>query len=1085
MNLTPLKKVTLLTTALACILLAGCTPQARKSSHLAKADKYFDAGDYAQAEVEYLNVANLDKDDAHAFSRLGLIYFENGRMMRAYPALKRAEEIDPNNLQVRLKLGHLNLAVGNAKDAREEALFILEKDPKYAEAAFLLAQTGRTQKEIETIRQRLDKLVEQTGVSAWTEIGLGMLDLQAGKLQEARTRFAHAQTLDPKSPNAHFAAGSLSWAMNDLTNADHALKLAAELSPPRSNQRLGYANFKLKTGTLEEGKQMLTEITKNTPDYLPAWGTLAEIALAQKPFDEIARQKQFDECSRLLNQIQARDPENYQAQMLNARLKLVQGRVEEAVAEYERLAQRFNRSPQNFFQLGLAYLFAGDNAKALKNFNEAVALDPNFDDAILWQAQLNTQRDDPDSAIKSLTQLLQRRPQLDSAYLYLAGAYAKKADFASAIATCRRLEKFHPDTPQVPFVIGGLLLQQDKITEARQEFMQARKLAPDFQPAFQQLVVLDIHDKNFKSALNSVQVEIDKQPSLPELRALRAQVLISQTNLDEAERDLKKAIELNQDYRPAYMMLADLYVNSKKNEKALEGLLQFVDKNPRDVPALLLIGMIQNEHGNFAEARATYERLLGINPNFGIALNNLAYLYSEQFGLLDKAYETARRARDLAPYDPASSDTLGWILFKRGDYSWAVSLLQTSAEKLPGEPEVFYHLGMTYYMMNDEVRAGNAFKRAAALTREFPGKEEMRKRLALLTLDYTQSGTNVTALLEKRLAEQSDDPVALTHLAAIYEKQGVQEKAAQLYEQVIKQNSNNPKSLINLARLYADHLNNPSKALDLAKAAYKLAPGDVEVAHVLGRLVFGAGQYKWALSLLQQGGARQSADAGLLYDLAAALYSMGQSAEAEATMRDALLSNPSFAHAKEANQFLELLALSNDPAKAAEATRQIQLILKADPGNIPALMASAAAAEQRGEPNSANSLLEQVLQHYPEFTPAVKKLAANYSEIPGKEQRAYELAVKAREALPVDESVARILGIISYQRGDFSGAVRLLNQSLKNPASADGKSYYYLGMAQFKLKRLAESKSALQQAVAKNLPNPLADEAKRTLAQIK
>src|SRR5439155_436160 len=207
-------------------------------------------------------------------------------------------------------------------------------------------------------------------------------------------------------------------------------------------------------------------------------------------------------------------------------------------------------------------------------------------------------------------------------------------------------------------------------------------------------------------------------------------------------------------------------------------------------------------------------------------------------------------------------------------------------------------------------------------------------------------------------------------------------------------NSNNPKSLINLARLYADHLNNPQKGLELARAAYKLAPDDVDVAHILGRLVLPTGQYKWALTLLQQGDARQSADSGLLYALALALYSNGRATEAEAVMRDALLSNASFAQAKEANQFMEMLALSDDPAKAADATPRLQQILKSDPGNVPALMASAVAAEHRGEISAANGILEQVLQRYPDFTPAIKKLAANYSEMPGKEQRAYELAVK-------------------------------------------------------------------------------------------
>src|SRR5450755_2590200 len=159
MKLPPMKYVNLFLVVIASFLLAGCTPQARKARHEAKADKYFDAGQYPQAEVEYLNVAKLDNNDVRAISRLGLIYFEESRITRAYPFLMRAKELDPNNLQLRLKAGFLNLALGNTKGAREEALAILDRDPKYPEAAFLLAETVKTQTDAQTIRQRLDKVV--------------------------------------------------------------------------------------------------------------------------------------------------------------------------------------------------------------------------------------------------------------------------------------------------------------------------------------------------------------------------------------------------------------------------------------------------------------------------------------------------------------------------------------------------------------------------------------------------------------------------------------------------------------------------------------------------------------------------------------------------------------------------------------------------------------------------------------------------------------------------------------------------------------------------------------------------------------
>lgn len=1083
----------LLALMLAGAMLSGCTQRARHERVLAKADKYFDAGQYSQAEVEYLNAVKLDNKDVHSISRLGIIYFEEGRLTRAYSFLSQARKLKPDDLQVRLKTGYLQLAVGDVPSARQEASAILEKDPKYPSAAFLLAETGKSRKDTDAVRQRLQNLVQKTGVTADSEVGFGTLAFNSGNFTEAQTRFTHALALDPNSVDAHYALGILQWDMNDLTNADLSLRKAAELSPPRSTQRLGYADFKSRTGALDEAKRLLTEMTEKTPDCVPAWVSLAELTLMN---NQLAPEKRFDECLSLINQIQVRDPENYQSQLLRARVRLLHGQydqragkfadaateLDQAVGEYERLAARYEKSPQVFYQLGVACLSKGDSAKALKNFNQAIELDPTFDDALLMQAQLNIQKDNADLAIRSMKDLIQRRPKLSMAYFNLAGAYAAKNDIGSAIETCRQLQKIYPD-PHIPFLIGQFYLRQNKTNDARKAFSESLQLSAQFLPAMEKLVRLDVAEKNYAAALDRAEKALQANPNYPDVYTLHAEVLLTRTNTAEAESELRHAIELDPNYGPAYLALANLYVTTKKNDQALRELNQMLVSKPGDVSALTLIGMIQNQQGDFDGARATYEKLLALDPDRLIALNNLAYLYSEHFNQLDKAFEAARKARDLAPYDPFFSDTLGWIVLKRGDYPWALSLLQASADKLPDQPEVLYHLGMAYYEMADEVHAKNIFTRALAFNIDFPGRDQMRKRLDLLSTDFSRPTPEIVAALQKRIDEQSDDPVALRHLAEIYEAQGQHEKAAQVYEQVLRKSSDNPRLLISLARLYADHLNNPQKALDLAKAAYKLAPNDPGVAHTMGRLLFATGDYKWAASLLYSARLRSS-DPELLYDCALAQYSVGNVSDAQSSMKDALRSAPQFSHAKEAGQFLELVSLAAEPSKAVDAAPLIQEIVKTSPGNVPALLASAVAAENRGHLSDAADLCEQILKLYPDFSPAVKKLAIYYADAPGKEARAYELAVKARDAMPDDDQVAGALGIISYRRNDFQGAVQYLKQAARNDA-ADGKSFYYLGLAQFKLRHNAEARAALQKAAGKNLPSPLLDELNRTLAQIK
>lgn len=40
----------------------GCSPVAKKARHLERANRYFDSGQYDKAEIEYINVLQLDHE---------------------------------------------------------------------------------------------------------------------------------------------------------------------------------------------------------------------------------------------------------------------------------------------------------------------------------------------------------------------------------------------------------------------------------------------------------------------------------------------------------------------------------------------------------------------------------------------------------------------------------------------------------------------------------------------------------------------------------------------------------------------------------------------------------------------------------------------------------------------------------------------------------------------------------------------------------------------------------------------------------------------------------------------------------------
>jgi len=324
---------------------------------------------------------------------------------------------------------------------------------------------------------------------------------------------------------------------------------------------------------------------------------------------------------------------------------------------------------------------------------------------------------------------------------------------------------------------------------------------------------------------------------------------------------------------------------------------------------------------------------------------------------------------------------------------------------------------------------------------------------------------------------------ALARLGAIHERDGAFEKARDLYERALKLNPKNVSATLQLARLYADRFNNAKKALELTKGARELAPDDGTVAHALGRLAYQAGDFKWSLSLLQEGARALGKNPEALYDLAWAHYSLGNIADAEATMQKVLQTGATFARSEEARRFLALSPLWNQPEKAQQTAAQIQEILKADPNYVPALMAAVAIYQQQGNVNGAKLACEKTLARFPSFAPANKLLAALYAERLADYQHAYEPALKAREAYPDDPEVAKTLGIVVYRRGDFKRAAQLLKESAGKRAT-DADLFYYLGMAHYQLKESTESKQALRQAVALNAGAKFVEEANKVLAEL-
>jgi Flp pilus assembly protein TadD len=129
--------------------------------------------------------------------------------------------------------------------------------------------------------------------------------------------------------------------------------------------------------------------------------------------------------------------------------------------------------------------------------------------------------------------------------------------------------------------------------------------------------------------------------------------------------------------------------------------------------------------GDIDGAIAIYEELYAQNPGAVIVANNLASLlatYKDDAESLERAWTVGRRLRDID--NPATQDTYGWLLFRRGAFEEALPYLENAAARLD-DPIVQVHLGFVYAELGRNEEALSQMQKAVDLA----GPADTRERI--------------------------------------------------------------------------------------------------------------------------------------------------------------------------------------------------------------------------------------------------------------------------------------------------------------------------------------------------------------------
>ncbi|MDV7338225.1 tetratricopeptide repeat protein [Terasakiella sp. A23] len=129
------------------------------------------------------------------------------------------------------------------------------------------------------------------------------------------------------------------------------------------------------------------------------------------------------------------------------------------------------------------------------------------------------------------------------------------------------------------------------------------------------------------------------------------------------------------------------------------------------------------------EAEPLFLKALELEPKQPFVLNYLGYSWIEKGLNMDRAQKMIEEAVRQRPRDGYIVDSLGWVLYRLGEYEKAVPHLERAVELQPSDPVINDHLGDGYWKVGRTREARFQWRRAKSLNPEEAVLEIIEEKL--------------------------------------------------------------------------------------------------------------------------------------------------------------------------------------------------------------------------------------------------------------------------------------------------------------------------------------------------------------------
>lgn len=496
--------------------------------------------------------------------------------------------------------------------------------------------------------------------------------------------------------------------------------------------------------------------------------------------------------------------------------------------------------------LAAAYASLNRPEEARNAAQLALKAKPGHAPAVIALARVALQGGDSAAALRQLDELLAREPTHEAAGLLQGEIHLHaRQDANTAIAIFRKVRSAHPQSVAASTTLINALVQRDQLPEARSEFEQLRKLAPDHPDTLYLAAQFAFADGNYQASYEILERMLARVPNDLRLLTLAGTAQFKLNNYTMAESLYVRALRGVPGHALTRRLLAQTYLRASLPQKTIDVLQPLVESADADAASLAMTGDAYLRLGDHKRAESAFQRALKAAPDDTRVRTSLATAQLAGGGALAESQLEA-----IARSDRGINADLALVneKLRRNDVKGALQAAERLQKKQPDQAFPDALRGRLLAQGGDAAGAAAAFEKALA-----KDPKHLPAANGLVALDI-EAGRFDQA--RKRITEQikADDKNVTARLALVDldTRTGAPEAAvlARIAEAVKADPSNARARVTLIERLLAG--GDAREALIAAQDASAALPNDLAVLDALGRAQIAAGDGERAVTTFQR-----------------------------------------------------------------------------------------------------------------------------------------------------------------------------------------------------------------------------------------